>query len=83
MKGIQYTVRNIPAGLDRQLKSEAKERGLSLNQFVLDTLAQAVGREGASRRFNDLDALAGGWKEDPSFDAAVAEFRTVDEGAWK
>lgn len=43
MKAIQYTIRNIPVSVDRYYKRLAKISGKSLNQVILDDLAEKSG----------------------------------------
>ena len=39
----QYTIRNIPAPVDRYLRKRAKISGLSLNQIIIDELSDKAG----------------------------------------
>lgn len=81
MKEKQYTVRRVPANLDEALRRKAKRKGQSLNQVLLDSLAESVGEEAA--RYHDLDELAGSWKTDKAFDNAVKAFDKIDPDDWK
>ncbi|MCB1120326.1 MAG: hypothetical protein KJT03_02155 [Verrucomicrobiae bacterium] len=81
MKENQYTIRRVPAHLDEALRRKAKRKGQSLNQVLLDTLAESVGEDAA--RYHDLDPLAGTWKTDKAFDDAVKAFDKVDPDDWK
>jgi len=48
MKAIQYTVRNIPAPVDRYLRKRAKISGQSLNTVILQELGnKAEANKGA------------------------------------
>lgn len=78
------TIRNIPDGLARQLDEEKRARGRSLNQTVIDLLAQALGLAGG-RRSNGLAQLAGSWsrEEHDAFQRAVAETEQIDEELWR
>jgi len=82
MKKGQYTVRQVPASLDAALRRKAKRKGQSLNQVLLDTLAESVGVSEEAARYHDLDALAGTWKSDKAFDDAVKVFDKVDPEDW-
>ncbi len=82
MKKKQYTVRQVPAPLDAALRRKAKRKGQSLNQVLLDTLAESVGVGEEAARYHDLDALAGTWKKDKAFDDAVKAFDQVDPKDW-
>jgi hypothetical protein len=42
MKGRQYTIRAVPARVDRELRKCAKAEGKSLNAVIVAFLAQAV-----------------------------------------
>lgn len=68
----QYTVRNIPAGLDRALREWAKRRNVSLNRAIVDALKRGIGIE-EEQEHHDLDDLVGTWKEDGEFEQALAE----------
>jgi hypothetical protein len=59
----------------------AKIKGQSLNQVLLDSLAESVDEEAA--RYHDLDELAGSWKPDKAFDDAVKAFDKVAPNDWK
>jgi plasmid stability protein len=80
---MQYTIRNIPENLDDALRREARERGKSLNEVVIEALARGAGVSGERRRQRDLSDIAGTWREDPAFDRAVADQDTIDEEMWK
>ena len=43
MKAIQYTIRNVPPKVDRYYRKLAKISGKSLNQVVIDDLAEKSG----------------------------------------
>jgi hypothetical protein len=83
MKPIQYTVRGISERVDEALRKHAVREGLSLNAFVVKTLALDVGMREQPLRHSDLDDLAGTWIEDPEFDRAIREMDTVDGDLWK
>jgi hypothetical protein len=79
---MQYTLRNVPPELDRALKARAKAAGKSVNQLVLEALAQSVGQ--AARR-RDLRQMPGAWsrQEAARFDRFLEEHRAIDEELWK
>jgi hypothetical protein len=72
MNSLQYTIRNVPADLDAELRRQARASGRSLNAVVVETLEQAKLPPTATIH-DDLDwfvgALPGGEGE---FDAAQA-----------
>ena len=81
-KTVQYTVRGIPAPLDRALRALAKKEKKSLNQVAMEALQKAI-TPGAAKRHSDLDEFIGTWVEDPEFDKAIAEQDQIDEEMWR
>ena len=79
---MQYTIRNIPAFLDRLLRQKARERNESLNEIALQAMARGMGMSDERVRYRNLGDLAGTWAEDPAFDDALREQDTVDERLW-
>jgi hypothetical protein len=81
------TIRRIDSGLDRMIKSRAKQKNLSVNQWVLETLRKVtgMGKEPVFKKHTDLDALAGGWsKEDAkAFQKNTQIFERIDEDVLK
>ncbi|MBS1895743.1 MAG: hypothetical protein JST59_30965 [Actinobacteria bacterium] len=77
------TIRNLPPALSEALEREKRRRGQSLNQTVIDLLGQGLGATGV--RSNGLARLAGGWSEDEfrDFEAATAQFESVDDELWR
>jgi hypothetical protein len=79
-RSVQYTVRGIPAEVDRVLRRKAAQRKQSLNQVILDELtASAVG----GQRYADFSDLVGRWTPDPAFDETLAAQRQIDWDKWK
>ena len=78
------TIRNVPESVARRLEIEKGRRGTSLNQTVLELLAQALGLSGRPIH-NGLAALAGGWTEDDvaAMDEATEIFDRVDPELWR
>jgi hypothetical protein len=77
---IQYTIRGVPAEVDRALRQKAVQRNESLNQVILDELTEAtVGR----RQRADFSDLVGEWIPDPAFDEVLAAQRQIDWDKWK
>lgn len=78
------TIRNVPADLARRLEEEKRLRGRSLNQTVLELLAQAVG-VGRGTRSNGLAALAGTWGADDvvELESALRFTEALDEELWR
>lgn len=83
MQMPQYTIRNIPDSVDRELRARARRSGKSLNETAIEALERGVGVAGGGQTYDDLDDLIGTWQHDEEFDAAVAEQDTVDTDAWR
>lgn len=76
----QYTVRGVPAEVDRALRQKAAQLKISLNQVVVDELTRAtIGRA----RKADFSDLVGEWTPDPEFDEIIASQRQIDWEKWK
>jgi hypothetical protein len=83
MGSQQYTIRVVPAAVDRALRRRAKEEAKSLNTVALEALARGLEIEARPQEHSDLDPLIGSWREDRAFDRAIASFEQIDEDAWK
>ncbi len=79
----QYTIRGVPARVDRALREKSRRDGRSLNQLALDALRRFVDVPPEPAAHRDLDDLVGSWIEDPEFDAALDEQRRIDEELWQ
>jgi hypothetical protein len=79
---MQYTLRNVPAFLDRLLRRRAREKGMSLNDVLLETITRGAGLTETKVRYRNLRDLGGTWQEDPEFEQALREQDDVDEGLW-
>ena len=77
------TIRNLPTDVADALEEEKRRRGESLNQTVIELLAQGLGVDGV--RSNGLAALAGSWDEEEfqRFETAVASFEEIDAELWR
>jgi len=81
---VQYTVRSIPAHVDRALRRKAQEGRKSLNEVLREALVkEAEGGSAPDRAYTDLDALAGSWVDVPGFDDAIRAQDRVDEARWR
>jgi len=80
---MQYTIRNIPASIDRELRERAHRLHQSLNETVIEALRRGLGVGTETPTYDDLDDLIGTWERDDEFDRAVAEQRTVDNDLWR
>ena len=79
---MQYTIRNVPDYLDSALRLAARKQGKSLNEVMLEALAQGAGLSADRRRQREMGDIAGTWQEDPAFDRALADQDTIDEAMW-
>jgi plasmid stability protein len=72
---IHYTIRGVPAEVDRALRIKAARRKQSLNRVVLDELTRALLGKSVKGDFSDL---VGKWEPDPGFDAIISSQRQID-----
>jgi hypothetical protein len=81
----QLTVRNVDGAMAKALAAEARRRRKSLNQTVLEVLAQGLGLGPDGGLDNGLGKLAGTWSEEDQreFEAATAQFEEIDEELWR
>ena len=79
---MQYTIRNVPAAIDRALKARAKQLGKSVNELALEALAKSVGEPVRRRNLRDMP---GAWsrREASAFDRFLDDHRRIDEELWK
>jgi DNA polymerase III delta subunit len=80
---MQYTIRGLPAPLDKLIRKRAKEEGKSLNTVAVEALMEAFGLRGSVPAHRDVGSLAGSWVEDPAVDEALAEQRVIDDEMWR
>jgi hypothetical protein len=80
---MQYTIRNVPGFLDEALRQSAREQGKSLNEVAIEALARGAGVSEQRSRQRDLSDVAGTWRKDPAFDAALAAQDTIDSELWR
>ncbi len=80
---MQYTLRNVPANLDRALRRLARREGRSLNEVTLAALSRAVGADEEPIPYRQLRDLAGTWEHDPEFDAALEAQDRIDPDLWR
>ena len=79
---MQYTIRNVPPGIDKAIKARAKQLGKSVNEVALEALARSIG-EPIRRR--SLRRMPGSWSpaEARDFERFLAGHRAIDEELWK
>jgi predicted metal-dependent hydrolase len=80
---MQYTIRGIPAAVDNALRERARAAGKSLNEAVVDALADGSGMAGSRRKRRDLTDIAGTWKAEKAVEAALAAQDGVDKDLWR
>ena len=81
---VQYTVRSVPAHVDKALRRKAQKGRKSLNEVLRNALIrEAEGTDLPERVHTDLDALVGAWVDVPGFDDAIEAQDRVDEALWR
>lgn len=86
---LQITVRGFDEALRNRLTHLAQQEGISLNQAALRLLRKGSGLPDHSGKEEtvgkSLDHLIGSWTqtEAEEFDAAIEDFSSIDEAAWK
>jgi hypothetical protein len=80
---MQYTIRRIPKALDDAIRDRARTTGKSLNEAVVDVLADGAGVKGQPRKRRDLSDIAGSWRSDKAVEAALAAQDVIDENLWR
>ena len=80
---MQYTIRQIPEGIDAVLRRRAREQGKSLNEVTIEALARGAGLGENRGRQRDLGDIVGTWRNDRAFDRALAAQDAIDEELWK
>ncbi|HUX21133.1 MAG TPA: hypothetical protein VMW69_07815 [Spirochaetia bacterium] len=81
----QITIRDLPEPLEREIRREARRRGLSLNKTIAAVLSEHLGFQPEVGQRRDLSTLAGTWDEAAwnEFRSATAAFETIDTELWK
>ena len=85
----QITIRGISGKVERIVRKQAREKGLSLNKTLVALLEKSVGVTPGDVKgvglHHDLDELSVVWaREDAAaFDRSLQSQRSVDEELWK
>ena len=85
----QLTVRGFDDELAERIQRLAKRDGTSLNQAALKLLRKGAGLADPAQKGDtvgaSLDHLIGSWSDDEAaeLEAALEEFETIDESAWR
>ena len=79
----QYTLRNIPAHIDKTLRKRMKEEGKSLNTIALEALA--AGAQESLRPARDLSYLIGSMstKEAKALSTEIEMQKLIDPSLWR
>lgn len=81
---VQYTVRSVPAHVDKALRRMAQTKRKSLNEVLRNALIrEAEGTDRPEPVYDDLDALAGSWVDVPGFEDAIRAQDRIDEALWR
>ena len=80
---MQYTIRNIPAELDKVIRGRARAGRKSINDIAVAALVQGLGLGSESVVRRDLGDIAGTWTKDKAVEAALAAQDRVDPDLWK
>lgn len=80
---MQYTLRKVPKVVDTALRKRARSERRSLNAVAVDALAAGVGLAGHREARRDLSDIAGTWREDRAFNAAIEAQDQVDDELWR
>ncbi len=79
----QYTVRNVPSSIDRELRERAKRTTKTLNEVTIEALRRGLGFSNDEVVYDDLDDLAGTWQDDEAFDEAIADQDQIEPNLWR
>ena len=80
---VQYTIRRVPAGLDRILREKARRSKRSINEVALEALSAGAGMGSQVPVHHDLDFVFDSWVIDKRVEEALAAQRNIDVGMWK
>ena len=81
---MQYTIRGVPAAVDKAIRERARVSGKSLNEAAVDALAEGAGLTGTPpRKRRDLGDIAGTWRADKAVEKALAAQDRIDRELWR
>ena len=80
---MQYTVRKIPAALDKAIRGRARTEGKSINEVAVAALVHGLGLGSESVVRRDLGDIAGTWTKDKAVEEALAAQDRIDKDLWK
>lgn len=86
MKAV--TIRGVEPEVAQKLKITAKEKGLSVNQLIINLIKTNLGlkkEKEFSREYDDLNDLFGRWSDDEfeEINSAVTHGRKIDPELWQ
>jgi len=76
---VQYTVRGIDTETDKELRAQAHDRHLSVNEYTRQIITNQV-RQSRNTRY-ELNSLRGSLEPDAEFDSILEAFNTIDSPA--
>ena len=79
-----FNIRGIDDSLYNKIKTESRNKGLSINKFLVNTLSGLL-EEKNRLEFHDMDDLFGTWTEEEyrEVEESISESRTIDDELWK
>ena len=83
----QLTIRRVEESWVAKAKADAAERGVSMNQVLVEALRRGLGVESRKKR-NGLERFAGSLPftsaaEEAAWNAAMKDCEQIDEESWK
>jgi len=80
----QVTIRRVEKDWVAKAKADAAERGVSMNQVLVDALQRGLG-VATPKKTNGLEKFAGSCPEGfgPEFEEAMKDCSRIDEEAWQ
>lgn len=79
------TLRGLDPAAMKALKQAARERHMSVNQFILETVLNHLGLGQTETRYHDLDEFFGTWDkaEHDRVRQSVRRQRKIDQELWQ
>ena len=79
-----FNIRNIDDSIYDAIKSESRQKGISINKLILNILKKIFSKT-KQAEFHDLDRFFGIWTEEEynNVTKAIAESRKIDEELWQ
>jgi len=83
-----FTIRRIPAPVERSLRRIARESNQSLNKTAIELIAKAAGitpEEGKTKKRRDLSSIFRPWSSEEyrDFQKHTEGFEVIDEELWR